>query len=213
MKLSIGTLYCGCAIFFKNTVCLLTYRLVKLTDLETIDEAIIAFNQVMAMETFSLLDDGRQSSMRTDLTLHEIYKTRLLRVDLELRTRIDPFQRFLRKHIRAFRYWRLRRWKGDPETLGPLAIDRKWTYHNTILMAGILGRMTAAVIMAIFLVAPLAILSRGQTRNIQLAIVSSFLLIFALLVATMLKVSNLEMMVVSAGYAAVLSVFVSNVAI
>lgn len=43
------------------------------------------------METFSLLDDEKQFSMRSDLSLYEEYRTRLVRTDLETRTRTDPF--------------------------------------------------------------------------------------------------------------------------
>jgi hypothetical protein len=59
------------------------------------------------METFSLLDDEQQASLRDDLSLYEAHKTRLLRVDLGTRSRTDPFQRWLHKYLRAFRYWRL----------------------------------------------------------------------------------------------------------
>jgi hypothetical protein len=47
----------------------------------------------MTMEAFALIDDGTQASLRHDLSLPEIYNTRLLRVDLESRARTDPFQR------------------------------------------------------------------------------------------------------------------------
>lgn len=40
-------------------------------------------NDLMKMENFALLDDGKQASLRDDLSLPEIYKTRLVRVDLE----------------------------------------------------------------------------------------------------------------------------------
>jgi hypothetical protein len=49
------------------------------------DEALAAFNNIMTMETFSLLDDEQQASLRDDLSLYEAHKTRLLRVDLGTR--------------------------------------------------------------------------------------------------------------------------------
>jgi hypothetical protein len=55
------------------------------------DGAVAAFNCIMTIEAFSLLNDERQTSLRDELSLYEIYKTRLLRVDLGTRTR--PFQR------------------------------------------------------------------------------------------------------------------------
>jgi len=186
---------------------------VRLRDLlQKYDEAILAFNNIMAMETFSLLDDEKHSSMRSDLTLYEIYKTRLLRADLESRSRVDPFQQQIRKYLRAFRYWRLsRKLQNNAEILGSFPVDHKWSYQNTILLASILSRLAAAVFTGSFLVVPLAILSQAQSKTTQLVVVSVFILAFAFIVATLLKVSNLELMVVSAAYAAVLSVFVSNI--
>jgi hypothetical protein len=58
----------------------------------------------MTMETFSLLDDTRQADLREYPSLYEAHKTRLLRVDLGTRSRTDPFQRWLHKYLRAFRY-------------------------------------------------------------------------------------------------------------
>ncbi|KAF1922251.1 uncharacterized protein M421DRAFT_413491 [Didymella exigua CBS 183.55] len=58
----------------------------------------------MTMETFSLLDNEQQASLHDDLSLYEAHKTRLLRVDLETRSRTDPFQRWLHKHLWAFCY-------------------------------------------------------------------------------------------------------------
>ncbi|KEY63953.1 hypothetical protein S7711_11640 [Stachybotrys chartarum IBT 7711] len=70
----------------------------------------------MAMETVSLLDDGEQASLQTDLTLHEKYNTRLIRTDVGMRSRIDPFQRWLHKRLRAFRYWRIVNKQDDLES-------------------------------------------------------------------------------------------------
>ncbi|KFA68625.1 hypothetical protein S40285_09473 [Stachybotrys chlorohalonatus IBT 40285] len=84
--------------------------------LQKYDEGLMAFSSIMAMETVSLLDDGMQSSLRTDLTLYEKYNTRLIRADLGARSRIDPFQRWLHKRLRAFRYWRIANKQDDPES-------------------------------------------------------------------------------------------------
>jgi hypothetical protein len=120
------------------------------------------------METFSLLDDEKQSSLRDDLSLYEIHKTRLLRVDLGTRARTDPFQRWLHKYLRAFRYWRLSR-KSQNNTKGIESLvgkRRQWSYQNTILIAEIIGRVVTATLTAVFLVAPLAILSRELSKDI-----------------------------------------------
>ncbi|PVH69243.1 hypothetical protein DL98DRAFT_474033 [Cadophora sp. DSE1049] len=177
------------------------------------DEALAAFNNIVTMETFSLLDDEKQASLRDDLSLYEVHKTRLLRVDLGTRSRTDPFQRWLHKYLRAFRYWRLsRKAKSNSEGLGSVAgRQQRWSYQNTILIAEIIGRVTTAALTAIFIIAPLAIMSHESSKNVQLIVVSVCIIILSFLVSLFLKVSSFEMMAVSAGYAAVLSVFVSNV--
>jgi hypothetical protein len=167
----------------------------------------------MTMETFSLLDDEKQSSLRDDLSLYEIDKTRLLRVDLGTQARKDPFQRWLHKYLRAFRYWRLsRKSQNNTKGLDSLVGERRqWPYQNTILIAEIIGRVVTATLTAVFLVAPLAILSRELSKDIQLVVVAVWIFVLSFLVSLFFKVSNFEMMAVSAVYAAVLSVFVSNV--
>jgi hypothetical protein len=177
------------------------------------DEALAAFNNIMTMETFSLLDDEQHASLRDDLSLYEAHKTRLLRVDLGTRSRTDPFQRWLHKYLRAFRYWRLsRKARSNSEGLGSVASrQQRWSYQNTILIAEVIGRVTTAALTAVFIIAPLAIMSHESSKNIQLIVVSVSIIILSFLVSLSLKVSSFEMMAVSAGYAAVLSVFVSNV--
>lgn len=165
------------------------------------------------METVSLLDDEKASSMRTDLTLREIYETRLVRADLGTRSRTDPFQRWLHKQLRAFRYWSMSKKYGDAERVMSSSSPRshsQWSHQNTVLIADIIGRVLTSILTALFLVAPLAILSAGSVKGLQLAVVSVCIVVLSVLVALMLKVSNYEMMVVSAAYAAILSVFVSN---
>ncbi|KAF2802721.1 uncharacterized protein BDZ99DRAFT_454406 [Mytilinidion resinicola] len=188
--------------------------ILKLRDLlKQYDEALAAFNGMMAMETFSLLDDEKQSSWRSDLNLYEVYKTRLLRVDLGTRARTDPFQRWLHRYLRAFRYWRLsRKSQNSEEGFGSFSVrhHHRWSYQNTILIADIIGRVTAAAFTAVFLVAPLAILSHESSKNVQLVVISVCILVLSFLVSLFLKVSSFEMMAISAAYAAVLSVFVSN---
>lgn len=167
----------------------------------------------MSMETFSQLDDEKQTSLRDDLNLYEIYKTRLLRVDLGTRSRTDPFQRWLHRYLRAFRYWKLsRKAQNNTEALGSTADkQRSWSSQNTIMIAEMVGRVTTAMLIVVFLVAPLAILSHEGSKDVQLIVVSVWILVLAFLVSLFLKVSSFEMMAIVAAYAAVLSVFVSNV--
>ncbi|EDU43190.1 predicted protein [Pyrenophora tritici-repentis Pt-1C-BFP] len=188
-------------------------RRLTLTGAAHTDEALAAFNNIMTMETFSLLDDEQHASLRDDLSLDEAHKTRLLRVDLGTRSRTDPFQRWLHKYLRAFRYWRLsRKARSNSEGLGSVSgRQQRWSYQNTILIAEVIGRVTTAALTAVFIIAPLAIMSHESSKNIQLIVVSVCIIILSFLVSLSLKVSSFEMMAVSAGYAAVLSVFVSNV--
>ena len=91
----------------------------------------------------------------------------------------------------------------------PMAVDQKWSYQNTIVIANVFGRVITAIVAGVFLVLPLTLLSTA-IRGAQLGVVAVFILLFSFLVGIMLKMSNYEMMVVSAAYAAILSVFVSN---
>ncbi|KAJ6438991.1 Cytoplasmic 60S subunit biogenesis factor REI1 [Purpureocillium lavendulum] len=44
-------------------------------------EYVISFSNIMSKDTFSLLDDEKQCAVRTDLSLYETFKTRLIRID------------------------------------------------------------------------------------------------------------------------------------
>ena len=160
----------------------------------------------MAMETFSLIDDERSFSLRDDLNLYEVYKTRLVRVDMGPRLRQDPFVRRLHGLLRRLRYHRLSRQNRHNHK----DQDENWSHQNTILIAEIAGRFSMAMVTAIFLLVPLAILSNLPHRDLQLTVISICIVLFSFLVSALLKVTNLEMMIVSAAYAAILSVFVSN---
>lgn len=163
------------------------------------------------METFSLIDDEKQSSLRDDLTLHEKYETRLLRVDQEPRARQDPFQRWIHRLLRRFRYWRLsKNYQGDRESLASNNARHRWSYQSTSLIAGVFSRLIFAVIMAVFLIVPLILLSDESRKGAQLAIIAVCIVVFSSVVTVMMRASNLEMMIVTAAYAAILSVFVSN---
>ena len=165
----------------------------------------------MTMETFSLLDDEKQASLRDDLGLYEKYKTRMVRVDLGPRNMQDPFLRYLHKSLRAFRYWKLsRRQRNNAGDLGAHGASYSWSYQNTILIAEIIGRLLVGTVTGLFLVIPLAILTEQMRRQVQLVIVSTFIIIFSFIVSMTLRTSNTEIIMVSAAYAAVLSVFVSN---
>jgi hypothetical protein len=109
------------------------------------------------METFSLMDDECQSNERTDLHPCEMYKTRLLRVDLGPRSLQDPFQRHIHKILHAVRYWSLsRKLIRDEENVDKETdASHKWSYQNTIFLAEFITRFLVALVAGVFMVVPL----------------------------------------------------------
>jgi len=181
--------------------------------LKEYDDALVAFSTIMAMETFSLIDDERQSSERTDLHPYEIYKSRLVRVDLGPRSLQDPFQRHIHKCLRAFRYWSLsRKSTRDEEQVDEPNNNsqHKWSYQNTIFLAEVITRFLVALAAGVFMVIPLVTVSYQESLKAHLVTISIWILVFSLLVSTTMKTSNQATIGVSATYAAILSVFVSN---
>jgi len=161
------------------------------------------------MDTFSLIDDAAQCGLRDDLTLHEMYKTRLLRVDQGPRTRHDPLQRWLHKWLRYFRYHDMSRRQQDSERRGTMPTSGP--YQHTVLIANIVCRIVVALVTAAFLIVPMAVLAEVAQEGTQILVVSVCIITFASLVSVVLRTSNLELMLISAAYAAILSVFISNV--
>lgn len=162
----------------------------------------------MAMETFSLLDDEKQSNLRTDLTLPEIYKTRLLRVDLGTRTRTDPIQDWIHRWLRDFRYRRLvSRSQGSPEGIhsSTKTGSHIWSYQDAVSISSIIGRFMTTLTSGAFIVVPLLVLSPKSSAT-QSVIIGACIAFFSFLIALALKVSNFEMIAISAAYAAVISV-------
>lgn len=191
-------------------VCIKSHIPVCFTNFEP-DEAVIAFNTIMSMDTFALLDDEKQCSLRTDVSLYEMYKTRLLRVDQTPRTRQDPLQRSIHQLLRWFRYLRLSKSsQSNVEGTNPIKIHQASSSQNATLTSEIISRVIVGVVTAIFLIAPLIALSYETRKSIQIVIISTCIVVFACLVSVLLRASNLEMMVVTAAYAAIISVFVSN---
>lgn len=83
-------------------------------------------------------------------------------------------------------------------------------HQGTVRIAGIIGRVATSIVVGSFLVIPLAVLSAGLVKRFQLIILSVCIVLFSLIVDVLLKVSEYEMMVISAACALILSVFVSN---
>ncbi|KAH0425416.1 hypothetical protein CcaCcLH18_10964 [Colletotrichum camelliae] len=158
----------------------------KLRDLlRQYDEALVAFHNIMGMETSSLIDDEQHASLRKDRTAHQMYHTRLLRVDLGQRLRKDPIERFVRRCLYYLRYRQLSRWWAkDAESVENTRVYGKKAYQNTVLIAEVISRffMTGSMCCGIFM--------SGVCVS---------------------KVSSVEMMMVTTAYGAILTVFMSNV--
>lgn len=184
------------------------FRLLNVFTNFRLDEALIAFNTVMSMDTFALLDDEKQCSLRADLSLYEMYNTRLLRIDQVSRTQQDPLQRSIHQLLRWYRYSRISKSSHDKtEGDGPIGVNRQWSSQNTALIADVISRIIMGMVMVMFLIVALL---HEPRKSIQIVIVSTCVVAFACLVSVTLKASNLEMVIVSAAYAAIISVFISN---
>lgn len=183
-----------------------------------LDESLEAFNTLMSMETFSLVDNISQSSVRQDIRAYEKFKTRMLRVDLPRRNSSrDPIQHFLRKGLRrlwyAFSFWKLREDDEEQRRTGSFSkMMASWdrTYQNTARIAEAMTRFVIAMIAGAALIVPLVVLSHQNSQQSRLLVVILFVFIFCFLLSLLSKASNYETMAASAAYAAVLTVFVSN---
>ncbi|KAK2049425.1 hypothetical protein LZ31DRAFT_514319 [Colletotrichum somersetense] len=184
----------------------------KLRDLlRQYDEALVAFHNIMGMETSSLIDDEQHASLRKDRTAHQMYHTRLLRVDLGQRLRKDPIERFVRRCLYYIRYRQLSKWWfKDAEIVEDTRMHGKGAYQNTVLIAEVLSRFFMTGLVGIFVVIPLSTLSYQPSKEVQLGVISACVVVFSCLVSTLLKVSSVEMMMVTTAYGAILTVFISN---
>ena len=176
----------------------------------------MSFNKIMMMETFALADNSPQSQLRDDLNPYETYKTRLLRADLAPRNGSrDVLRHSLRKCLRACWFFSL-----NPKSESPghrclaagIRSKLKTTYQNTAGLAEIITRFLVAILAGSFLVIPMIALSHQSSNETHLITVSICIVIFSLLVSLVSRASNEQTMAASAGYAAVLVVFLSNTA-
>lgn len=170
------------------------------------------------METFSLADNTAYSVTRTDLHAYEKFKTRMLRVDLPFRQNSrDPIQHYLRKGLRRLWYTlSIAKLRTEDEENGRRAsfpgVTARWErlYLNTARVAEAVTRFVIASMAGASLVVPLWILSLQNSQESRLMVVMGCIAIFCFLISLLSKASNYETMAVSAAYAAVLTVFVSN---
>ena len=170
----------------------------------------------MLMETYALADSAWQSHLRTDFTSYEAYKTRLVRVDQAHRSGSrDVLRHSLRKCLRAL--WYFLRYEGTTtdtpkayKSAPDVESNLKKSFQNTANLAEVITRFLVALLAGAFLVVPLIVLSHQSSSQTHLITVSIFIIVFSLLVSLVSKASNEQTMAASAGYAAVLVVFLSN---
>jgi hypothetical protein len=190
------------------------YLLYLISSINT-DDGLAAFNQIMNMETFSLIDDQHQSDLRTDLSPYEIFKTRLVRVDSQRRPSQDPLQQKIHEYLRNFRYWRISRQnlrdveKASSSSSNPGPRPRD-THQDSGYLADWVARFIIALVACLFLVVPLIILSFQTKKKSQLVTVLLSILVFSLVISALMKTANFQTVAAAAAYAAVVSVFVSG---
>lgn len=169
------------------------------------------------METFALSDHDGLANLRSDLSPHDSYKMRLLRVDLPPRREVrDLLRHSLRKFARSIWWHFLSGRARDGEqhrsysSASELESRLKKSNQNTTLIAESLTRCLVALFASAFLIVPLILLSLQSTHRAHLTTVSVFIIAFTFLVSLLSKASNSETMAAAAAYAAVLAVFVSS---
>ncbi|KAL1616703.1 hypothetical protein SLS54_008270 [Diplodia seriata] len=172
------------------------------------DDALLRFNQMMQMQTFALSDDTWHSDFRGDLNKWEQSKTRLVRTDLPAARIRSPLENGLNHLLRAA--WQT--WKNQRST----APDRDeeaqqpgLTPRNVIRATKCITCFLVAVFSAAVLVVPLLLLS-DQSNAAELLKIGMFIVVFCFAVSFRSGSSALATMGVTAAYAAVLVVFISN---
>lgn len=179
--------------------------------LKEYDEAIINFNRISSLQTIALSDCGWLSTVRDDITMEEMYMTRLIRVDLAPADS-DPIRRTLHRWLRRFWYAK-RVMSSNPERakggthLSPSSSQR---YQNTITIADVMARFLFACVAGASLVFPLVILSYQERLHTRLLTISLCIIVFAIILSLTAPASNQTIMGTAAAYAAVLSVYVST---
>lgn len=161
----------------------------------------------MQMQTLALSDDAWHSDFRSDLNKCEQSKTRLVRTDLPSVKIRSPLENGLNHMLRrVWQAWTSRRAAPSDEdaeqqaTLTPRNITGATKFITCFLVA---------VFAAAVLVVPLLVLSDRSSAS-KLLKIGMFIGIFCFAVSFCSGSSALATMGVTAAYAAVLVVFISN---
>jgi len=164
----------------------------------------------MSMETISLADcDLLTNNGVYKLSDQESFMTRLVRVDLPKNISRDPLRYRLHLFLRHI-WFRRRDTRGPDENLSDISTTRRKFSQNTTMMADWIARFLIALITGLFLILPLVILNYQTSSKAHLMTVSLCIFVFSGIISLGSKASNQEIVVASAGYAAVLVVFVSS---
>ncbi|KAF7876956.1 uncharacterized protein EAF02_008176 [Botrytis sinoallii] len=167
------------------------------------DEAILNFNNISRLQTIALSDCGRLSAIRDDITIKEMYKTRLMRVTHACGSRACGFG----SHTPSAAPMSAQILSSERS---PMTSGVSQRYQNTITIADIMARFLFACVAGASLVFPLVILSYQERLHTRLLTISLCIIVFAIVVSLAAPASNQAIMGTAAAYAAVLSVYVST---
>lgn len=171
------------------------------------DNAVLAFNNIMNLQTIALSDSEWLSSLPNNISMQETFKTRLLRLDLPPSTQRDAIRYFLHRWIRKL--WFEARVKGSSLEDDSTAPNSQG-YRNTIRIADIAARFIFALLAGVFFIVPLVVLSYQTSLRSHLVTVSICIVVFSFLLSLISQASNQETLMAVAAYAAVLVVFVAS---
>ncbi|KKY18771.1 hypothetical protein UCDDS831_g05794 [Diplodia seriata] len=172
------------------------------------DDALLRFNQMMQMQTFALSDDAWHSDFRGDLNKWEQSKTRLVRTDLPAARIRSPLESGLNHLLRAAG----QTWKNQRSSAPDRDAEAQQTGlapRNVIRATKCITCFLVAVFSAAVLVVPLLLLS-DQSNAAELLKIGMFIVVLCFAVSFCSGSSALATMGVTAAYAAVLVVFISN---
>jgi hypothetical protein len=177
------------------------------------DEALLSYNQIMRMETFSLADNLPHAACQLDLNPYEMYKTRLVKADVPLKRPRTPMLAFIHTSLRA--YWYHIRHKATFQSMAASVESQKLVpgplvYQNTIKLAESVASFLTALTSGAFMIVPVCILSFQHGKVAHLITVSISIVAFSLAISLTMRTSGPETVAASAAYAAVLVVFLST---
>ena len=170
----------------------------------------------MTMENHALSDNKWQSGLRNDQIPYDIYKTRLVRFDLaSSRGARDPLRRSLRRYLRAFWFFvRFGRGKFPQQAHLDSDIDLgshlKRSYWYTARLVDGITRFLVALLAGALLIIPLLIMSKQSSDEVHLVTMSLCVILLSFTMSLQSKTSNEQTVAATAGYAAVLVVFLSR---